>query len=424
VRLTALFVAVLPLLAQTAEISGTIRDSSSAVVPGATVTAVRHDTNARRTATSTAEGVFVLSALAPGIYTIEVQGIGFQVSREIGVKVDIGQSARMDFVLRPGDVQQSVIVNTESPLVKTDSAAVSTVINREFIENLPLNGRSFQSLIALTPGVVVTKATFGEQGQFSVNGQRANANYFTIDGASANIGVSTGLTLVQSASGSLPGLGANGGTNTLVSIDALQEFRVQTSTYAPEYGRTPGAQVNILTRSGTNRFHGSVFDFFRNDALDASNWFANASALAKPALRQNDFGGVIGGPILRNRTFFFLSYEGLRLLQPQVAATDVPSLNVRRLSPDELQPYLNAFPLPNRPESRFGFAPFVASYSNSDALDATSLRIDHSIGQRTSLFARYNHPKTLRIERPDGYNVWNGDSDSRGHVHFFSASCQ
>src|SRR6202035_3448827 len=147
----------------------------------------------------------------------------------------VGQSAQLDFTLKPGDVRQSVTVNAESALVKTDSATVSTVINRDLIENLPLNGRSFQSLIALTPGVVLTKATFGEQGQFSVNGQRANANYFSIDGVSANIGVSAGLTLVQSASGSLPGLGANGGTNTLVSVDALEEFRVQTSTYAPEY---------------------------------------------------------------------------------------------------------------------------------------------------------------------------------------------
>ena len=398
-RLIAAFFLALPILAQTAQISGTIRDSSSAVVPGATITANRLDTNARRSTIASAEGIYALPAVTPGMYSIEVGAAGFQTARETGVQLNVGQSARLDFTLKPGDVRQSVTVNADTALIKTDSATVSTVINREFIENLPLNGRSFQSLIALTPGVVFTKATFGEQGQFSVNGQRANANYFSIDGVSANIGVSAGLTLVQSASGSLPGLGANGGTNTLVSVDALEEFRVQTSTYAPEYGRTPGAQVTILTRSGTNQFHGALFDFFRNDALDSSNWFANANALPKPALRQNDFGAVLGGPILKNRTFFFVSYEGLRLLQPQVEATDVPSLNVRQISPDQLQPYLNAFPVPNRPESRYGFAPFVASYSNSDSLDATSVRLDHRFGEHLFVYGRYNNAPSVTTQR-------------------------
>src|SRR6266567_1250682 len=203
VKLITVLLVAGPLLAQTADISGTVRDSSDAVVPGAIVRAVQSNTSGQRTTTTSADGVYVIPALAAGLYIIEVQAVGFQTTRETGVKLDVGQSARLDFTLRPGDVQQSVTVNAESALVKTDSATVSTVINRDFIENLPLNGRSFQSLIALTPGVVLTKATFGEQGQFSVNGQRANANYFTIDGVGANIGVSAGLTLVQSASGSL-----------------------------------------------------------------------------------------------------------------------------------------------------------------------------------------------------------------------------
>src|SRR4029077_4237761 len=239
-------------------------------------------------------------------------------------------------------------------------------------------------------------ANFGEQGQFSVNGQRANANYFTIDGIGANIGVSAGLTLVQSASGSLPGLGASGGTNTLVAVESMQEFRVQTSTYAPEYGRTPGAQISIVTRSGTNQLHGSLFDFFRNDALDSRDWFANQQSLPKPRLRQNDFGGVLGGPVLlprlysgRNRTFFFFSYEGLRLLQPQVEVTDVPSIDTRQQAVRSIKPFLNSFPIPNRPPTRFGFAPFVATYTDRSSLDATSVRVDHMIGQRATLFGRY-----------------------------------
>jgi outer membrane receptor protein involved in Fe transport len=389
---TGVVVAAFMLRAQQAELSGLISDRSKAIVPGAVVVLQNESTALTHSAISTDEGLYSFPFVTAGVYTIEVKKSGFQTARQTGVKLEVGQSARVDFTLEPGGLEQSVTVSAEGALVKTDSAAVSTVINRQFIENLPLNGRSFQSLIALTPGIVMTPATFGEQGQFSVNGQRANANYFTIDGVSANIGVSAGLTLVQSGSGSLPGLGATGGTNTLVSVEALEEFRVQTSGYAAEYGRMPGAQVTILTRSGTNQLHGSLFDFFRNDALDSNDWFAKANQLPKPELRQNDFGGAVGGPIRRNRTFYFFSYEGLRLRQPQVESTDVPSLYVRSLAGRSTLPFLAAFPIPNRPEARnTGFAPFVASFTNPSSLDATSLRIDHMMGTKLTLFGRYNH---------------------------------
>src|SRR5262249_50909584 len=154
-----------------------------------------------------------------------------------------------------------------------------------------------------------------------------NANYFTIDGVSANTGISAAFGGFQAASGSLPQLTVTGTTTSLISIDAMQEFKLQTSTYAAEFGRTPGAQIQIVTRSGSNQFHGTVFDYFRNDKLDASNWFANQAGLPKPAVRQNDFGGVFGGPIIKDKTFFFVSYEGLRLRQPAVSTIPVPSLD-------------------------------------------------------------------------------------------------
>ncbi len=384
--------------AQDGRISGLIQDSSGGRVPDASIIAVHDQTGMRRSVESDSEGLYAIGGARPGTYKVTVRKAGFQTQTRTGVKINVAESARLDFTLNPTTVEQSITVHGDAALTETDSATVSTVVDRRFIENLPLNGRSFQSLIALTPGVVMTKATFGEQGQFSVNGQRANANYFTIDGVSANIGVSAGITLVQSASGSLPGLGATGGTNTLVSVEALEEFRVQTSGYAPEYGRMPGAQVTILTRSGTNRYHGALFDFFRNDVLDATDWFANAYTLPKPALRQHDFGGALGGPLTvprlysgRDRTFFFVSYEGLRLRQPQVISTDVPAMDVRSLAPKAIRGLLNAFPVPNRPAGKFGFAPFVASYTDTSTLDATSLRVDHLIGTRATLFGRYNH---------------------------------
>ena len=203
-----------------------------------------------------------------------------------------------------------------------ESAAVSTVVDRQFAENLPLNGRSFQTLIQLTPGVVLTTSSYASDGQFSVNGQRADSNYWMVDGVSANIGVSSSSAATDTLSGSLGGFSAQGGTNSLVSVDAMQEFRIQTSTFAPEFGRTPGGQISIVTRSGTNQFHGTAFDYFRNDVLDANNWFNGTSTtppLPKAEERQNDFGGTFGGPIIKDRTFFFFSYEGLRLRLPQTA---------------------------------------------------------------------------------------------------------
>jgi hypothetical protein len=196
-------------------------------------------------------------------------------------------------------------------------------------------------LVLLTPGTVATVTSFQDQGQFSVNGQRADANYFTVDGVSANFGVTGQSAMVQTASGSLPALTAGGGTNSLVSVDAMQEFRIQTSSFAPEFGRTPGGQISIVTRSGTNAFHGTLFDYFRNDKLDARSWFVNYSGLAKPAERQNDFGGVFGGPVVKNKTFFFFSYKGLRLRQPATQQTVVPNASSRQQAPPGTQPFLN-----------------------------------------------------------------------------------
>jgi hypothetical protein len=229
---------------------------------------------------------------------------------------------------------------------------------------------------------VVTATAFGDQGQFRVNGQRTDANYFTVDGVSANFGVAGYQPLVQAAGGALPSLSALGGTNSLVSVDAMQEFRIQTSSFAPEFVRTPGAQVSIVTRSGTNAFHGTLFEYFRNNDLDARDWFVNYNGLVKPAERQNDFGGVLGGPTRKNKTFFFFSYEGLRLQQPATQQSVVPDAATRQAAPAAIQPFLNALPIANGPEMGGGLAQFNAGYSNPSTLNATSLRVDHMIGSR------------------------------------------
>jgi len=218
-----------------------------------------------------------------------------------------------------------------------------------------------------------------------------------VDGVSANFGVTGYFPLLQSGGGALPALTAWGGTNSLVSVDALQEFRVQTSSFAPEFGRTPGGQISIVTRSGSNSFHGALFNYFRNDVLDAKDWFANFNHLPKPAERQNDFGGVFGGPILKDKTFFFFSYEGLRLRQPVTQTTAVPDAASRQQAPATMQPFLNAYPVANGASVGPGLAQFNASYSNPSSLDAYSIRLDHIINSKFSLFGRYNYsPSSLK----------------------------
>src|SRR5206468_6497040 len=271
------------------------------------------------------------------------------------------------------------------------SPAVSTSLSRQMIENLPLDGRSLQPIVTLTPGVTITRPTFAEQGQFSVNGQRANANYFLVDGVSANIGVAAGADgLGQSGGGSLPGMTAFGSTQSLLSMDTVQELKIQTSSYAAEFGRTPGAQVVITTRSGTDVFRGTLFEYFRGGAIGANDWFANRDGLNIHAIRQHDFGGVVGGPIIKGQTFFFGSYEGLRLRLPQFATVEVPSMLARQSATPQLKPFLNAFPVPNGPETSNGLATFSAGYTDAARLNAASIRVDQRIGDKATLFGRFH----------------------------------
>jgi hypothetical protein len=382
-----------------ATLSGTVADEHGAVIPGVTITVTNNATGAQRQTTTNGEGYFVVPLLPPSRYQITAQNQGFTTVRIPEVVLNVGDRKALLVRLRAGEVSAVVQVTDEAPLIN-ESPSVSSTVNRQFVENLPLNGRSFQSLIALSPGVVLTKATSFTQGQFSVNGQRADANYFTVDGVSANVGISSSNSGPgASGAGVLPGLTASGGTSGLVSVDALQEFKIQTSSYAAEFGRTPGGQVQIATRSGTNEFSGTIFEYFRNDALDANDWFANASRLRKPALRQNDFGGVFGGPILKKRAFFFFSYEGLRLRLPQTRIATVPSLGARLSAPAGIRPFLNAFPVPNGRDFGNNTAEFISGYSEPSTLNATSIRIDHLLSNNLTLFGRYNYSPSESLAR-------------------------
>jgi hypothetical protein len=374
-----------------ANINGQVLDSSSGAIAGAEVLATNDVTGLHYTATTSSEGIYVLRDLPPGPYRLQVSKQGFKTIVKPDITLNVQDAVSLNFSLPVGAQMETVTVEGGTSQINTESATVSTVVDRRFAENLPMNGRSFQSLIDLTPGVVVTPSNGYDNGQFSVNGQRSDSNYWMVDGVSANIGVSV-ANPGSGLSGSLGSFSVLGGTNSLVSVDALQEFRIQTSTFAPEFGRTPGAQISIVTRSGTNRFTGTLFDYLRNDILDANNWFADEAGLSKPRERQNDFGGTIGGPIFKNRTFFFFSYEGLRLRLPQTSLTTVPDMAARTAASAALQPYLNSYPMPNGSDDpSTGIAQFNASYSNPAKLDAYSVRIDHALAQHFNLFGRYDY---------------------------------
>src|SRR5437016_4597579 len=361
----------------TATLSGTVTDPNNAVVPGAHVTATNGATGLKREATTSGSGTFVIPLLPPSTYTVLIENQGFTPAEIKDVTLNVGDNVALKIQLKVGQVGATVDVKSDAPLIN-ESPGVGSVIDRQFVENLPLNGRTFNTLLQLTPGVVLAPSqSVSSPGQFSIAGQRTDANSFLVDGVSANFGVVSTPNTRGSGTGSSQAFSVLGGTNSLVSVEALQEFRIETSSYAPEFGRSPGGQVILTTRSGTNTFHGGVYDYFRNDVLDANDWFSNRAGVPRAAERHNDFGGFLAGPLLKNKTFFFFNYEGARLRVPQTFVVNVPSVAVRTASttPAQLVPLLRAYPLPNGPVSANGnTARFTGAFSNRATLNAESVR--------------------------------------------------
>lgn len=305
------FVFVLPAFSQdiTATVYGTVTDGNQAALAGARVTATNQATGFTRSAASNTSGNYTLALLPVGTYEITVESNGFQRYLRRDLSLSVNEEVRLNVTLAVGEITETVQVDAEASPINLESGSVGQVVSRRKIEDLPLNGRNFLQLASLQAGVtpnvsVISEFTPGHPGQtnFSVNGLRAQSNNFLLDGADNNDAF----------------LGTAGG---VPSPDALQEFRILTNAYSAEYGRGGGAIVNILTRNGTNNFHGSVYNYLRNDIFDARNFFS----ADVPKLRQNQFGGTFGGPIIRNKTFFFGSYEGFRRRQGVVASSVVPS---------------------------------------------------------------------------------------------------
>jgi hypothetical protein len=391
-----------------AAISGLVVDASGKAIVDAELEIVNDATGLQYGSKTNGDGIYTVSILPPGKYRIQVSKAGFKTLIKPDVILNVQSAMAINFTLPVGAVSESVTVEASSSMLNTTDASVSTVIDRKFVENIPLNGRSFQDLISMTPGVVTqspqSQSSLGVNGDFSVNGQRTESNYYMVDGVTGNTGPGTGAGFpTPGTGGTLSASTALGTTQSLVSVDALQEFRVQSSTYSAAYGRSPGGQFSLVTRSGTKEFHGSAFDYLRNNYFDANNWFNDLYGVPISALRQNDFGGTLGGPALlpflhrgNDNTFFFVSYEGLRLTQPQAASVQyVPDLAMRQQAPAVMQPILNAFPLPTPGGLDYGtatnpsLAEFIQAYALPSRVDSTSVRLDHVFGLHHHIFFRF-----------------------------------
>lgn len=415
-----------PALAQegSATLTGFIQDSSKAVIPGVKVTAIAANTNQRFEATTGKDGSYTIVSLPVGPYQMQIEKPGFKTILKDDLFLHTQDALEVNFQMAVGSTSETITVNGGAA---NDSPAVSLTVTRDFVEDTPLNGRSLQDLIALAPGVVSVPSGSGsgaDAGLFSVNGQRGDANYYTVDGVAANTNAGGSASNVFSSTdarglaGVMPAQTALGTTQSLVSLDDLQEFRIETSSYSAENGRQPGGQVQLTSRSGTNDLHGTLFDYLRNEAFDANAWVYNYYNLPRIPERQNDFGGTLGGPVTipkiyngRNKTFFFVNVEALRLLLPNFASIDVPTMQFRQLASSTIQPLLSALPLPNGanvgdqcaasldpnypnlpPNSPYGFscsAVYNAGFDNPSHVTSPSVRLDEVVNSRLQLFARF-----------------------------------
>jgi hypothetical protein len=390
--LAAIFMAGQPVAAQHyASLAGHVLDTSGGGIAGAVVTVTNQETGFRRSAESEIGGAYAVSPLEAGVYKITVRKEGFRTLVRFGMPLAEAQTAAADFVLPVGSILETVTVEgTPSPLERED-AAPETAFEHDEIARLPLNGGGLLQLLDAAPGTNVTPATRGEAGQFTTAGQRPNTNYFTVDGVSANNGVTAGGIPAQSTGGTLPPVSAFGSLDSLISPEVVDEFSIRTSSTGAEMGRLPGAQIAITSQSGTNQWHASLAYRWRNEVLAANDWFANQANLGPGAVRLNDISQTLGGPLHANRTFVFLSFQHLGLTQPYVWNQPVPSLAARQTAGSWAQAVLGIYPNPNEGALTTGIGNWVGRSEQPAALTAGSVRVDQAIGSRVSLFGRYSN---------------------------------
>ena len=435
-------IALLPLtaMAQNSGLQGVVTDTSKATISGASVTLINSATATPRTAATSASGLYSFPFLEPGSYRIEVAMSGFAAQKVSEVRIETGQTARLDFELKPGTVAESIEVSAASVLINSETSEVGQVIDSKRILEMPLNGRNYLQLAQFTAGVLPgggqgVGSRARDEGAFAAVGMQIAQNNVLLDG-NDNSSRTSGGPLGFEAQANKP------------SVDAVADFKVVTNNISAEYGYRAGARIIVTTKSGSNQFHGSAYEFLRNEKFDGTNFFANRSGAKKPTLRQNQYGATLGGPIFRNRTFFFGSFQRTNIRKGQTFISSVPSRDiierfdfsqqaaVRRniFDPATLtgtgatasrDPFAN-----NRiPASRVD--PVVANllklypasnisgrdnltdnffYGPSDADDANQydFRVDHNIGDKHRAFGRYSYRDQFRNENGPLPNPANG----------------
>src|SRR5690242_9041920 len=319
-KLTLLtLLATAPLLAQfdTAEVLGTIRDNSGAAVSRASITLTNQGTGIEAKTTSGDDGNFTFTNVKIGVYTVTAEAAGFSKASAKDITVNVNARQRVDLVLQVGAVTESVEVTAAAAVLETDSSSRNQLINTKGVVELPLNGRAYSDLALLTTGVLKSPSAGSREGSFVVNGLRSTFNNYLLDGVDNNA----------------YGTSNQGFANQVAqpSPDAVAEFKVITNNYSAEYGRSGGATIDVAMRSGTNSLHGTAYEFLRNTNLNAVGYIfgARPSTFIKPTLQQNQFGLTLGGPVVKNRIFFFADYEGFRSLQRTNTFSSIPSLNDR-----------------------------------------------------------------------------------------------
>jgi outer membrane receptor protein involved in Fe transport len=366
-------------------IVGIVRDSAGGVLVGVTVTATRLGTNQASVTSTNGEGYYEFPLLRAGRYVLEASLSGFQRTRSEALDLHSGTRRRFDLKLALGSVSEAVDVVASAPLVNATTTALGVVMDHRKVESLPLNGRDFQQLVGLQAGVVNAPASStGGRGGIEFNGSPALGNNLLLDGVDMTFGENNGAARDVSA-------GASGGSliNT-VSLEAIEEFKSTGSAYSAEYGRATGGVLNITTRSGSNDFHGTLFEFFRHDALDANSFFSNRAGLPRPPLRWNQFGGNLGGPIAREKLFFFVNYEGAIVRRHQQISGNVPTPLLLDSVRPEVREVLRRMPSTFTPTSN----PYVGFHRRNDQRrndEHTFLgRLDAEV-ERHRLTVRYNY---------------------------------
>src|SRR5262245_29585884 len=399
-------------LGQTAQVTGRVTDASGAVMPGAQVILINQANSFKRETVTNEEGYYTVPLLQPGDYEVRVRKGGFKPVIRSGVTLNVEQVARLDFALETGVLTDTVNITSDAPILNSETSSVGQVVDNKTVVTLPLNGRNYSQLAVLAPGATPNPGSRTADG-FSLNGNRLFQNSFQVDGADNNnyiFGVVTNSTQALRP-----------------SVDAIQEFKIETANYSAEYGRAAGGVISVAIKSGTNQFHGSAFEFLRNDAFDASDFFANRNNLRKSPLRYNQFGGAVGGPVWRDHSFFFFSYQGTRIRRSNTAVVTVPTADQKRgifggvniydpanvvggaraqfanntIPEARMDPVgkriVALYPDPNQPGLVNNYASIQSERDDADQYD---VRGDHAFGDRDKVFARFSRSDRESVRNP------------------------